>query len=114
MQKRLHRFTAAIIWKEGEQKGKGTGFLVSNDLILTVAHNFFDTAGIRIKKESISIYPGAFGELKDAYTVEKVYIPEEYYAANKKSYKFDYALIKLDKKVEMGDFLTLSYSFNNL
>ena len=46
--------------------------------MLTVAHNLVYRAGIRIKKESIYIYPGAYGELKDACTIEKAYIPEEY------------------------------------
>ena len=77
MRKRLHRFTSAIIWKEGGQIGRGSGFLVSRNLILTVAHNLY--RGIsRVQKESIKIYPGAYGELKNPYTIEKVYIPEEY------------------------------------
>ena len=38
--------------------------------MLTVAHNLVDRAGIRIKKEYIYIYPGAYGELKDPYRIE--------------------------------------------
>jgi hypothetical protein len=98
MQKRLHRFTSAIIWEEAGQIGRGTGFLVSSNLIITVAHNLFNR-GIRVGKEAIKIYVGAYGELKNPCTVQKVYIPEEYLA--KKLPEFDYSLIKLNEKVEM-------------
>jgi len=65
MKKRLHKFVSAIIWKEAGQNGEGTGFLISRNLVLTVAHNFYN-GEIRLKNDSIKIYPGAFGELKDA------------------------------------------------
>jgi len=58
MSKRLHRFTSAIIWKEAGDIGKGTGFLISSNLVLTVAHNLFH-GGIEVRKEAIKIYPGS-------------------------------------------------------
>ena len=77
MSKRLHRFTAAIIWKETGKIGRGTGLLVSANLILTVAHNLY-YGPVRVQNNSIKIYPGAFVDLKNLCTIEKVYIPEEY------------------------------------
>ena len=68
MSKRPHSCIAAIIWKEWGTTGMGTGFMISKNLVLTAAHNFY-LSKTRVSDKSIKIYPGACGELKKCYEV---------------------------------------------
>ena len=42
MQERLHKFQTAIIWRDEYKVGRGSGLLISQNLVLTCAHNFYD------------------------------------------------------------------------
>ena len=77
MDKRLHKFTCAIVIKQGGRTAVGSGMLISKNLVLTCAHNFFLQSN-RVDDASMKIYPGAYGELKSPKTVDKVYIAEAY------------------------------------
>jgi hypothetical protein len=57
---------------------KGTGTLISADVVLTVAHNICKVvAGSAIKKTftEIEFYRGQHGNLREFYEVEATYFP---------------------------------------
>lgn len=85
-----------------------SGILISRNLVLTSAHNFFKDLKA-MDKEDFSIYPGHAGSLKKAYKIEQFYVEDQYIKKlGKKALKSDYALIKLTENVEMGnDFIPL-------
>lgn len=41
MNERLHKNVVAIIWRYKFRIGRGSGLLISQNLVLTSAHNFF-------------------------------------------------------------------------
>ena len=41
MQNRLHRHIVAIVWRMQGTVGRGTGLIISKDLVLTSAHNLY-------------------------------------------------------------------------
>jgi hypothetical protein len=45
MKDRLHKFQVSIVWRQdvskGSAVGRGSGLLISRDLVLTCAHNFY-------------------------------------------------------------------------
>ena len=57
----------------------GSGCIISKNLLLSSAHNFFRGNKI-VKKGSIKIYPGAYGVLKNNCTVSNFYIPKQFEA----------------------------------
>ena len=65
MGERLHKFQVAINCPIPIGKGddmKGSGILISKDLVLTCAHNFY-YKGLLVAKEKVKIYVAPFGEL---------------------------------------------------
>ena len=66
MSNQLHKHIVAITFiniKHPNQLKKGSGFLVSSNLVLTAAQNFYD-AKERVFSEQVKIYPGQCGPLK--------------------------------------------------
>ena len=63
MDKRLHKFTCAIVIKQGGRTAVGSGMLISKNLVLTCAHNFFLQSN-RVDDASMKIYPGRMENLK--------------------------------------------------
>ncbi len=77
---KFHNYIGALLSYNSLSKGKevkGTAVLIAPNLILTVAHNFYDklndTQNIEIK-----FYLGVNGKLSKYYEVESFYYPEEY------------------------------------
>ena len=115
MAKDLHKNNVAILWRDTKnQIGRGSGILISKNLVLTCAHNLY-WLGQRVNNNLFSIYPGLDGKLERAYKIEACYIPEEYPKAPKnKNIEYDYALIKLTEMVPSNNFLPLSGVFTNI
>lgn len=90
---------------------KGTGFLLSSNLVLTVAHNVCSREGVEIN--DILFYPGVSGDhtLKDSYRVIDKRLPPEYKKEGKKLIDCDYALLKLDRHVEGKEFIELGVNY---
>ena len=81
--KDLHKNNVAILWRDTKnQIGRGSGILISKNLVLTCAHNLY-WLGQRVNNNLFSIYPGLDGKLERAYKIEACYIPEEYPKAPK-------------------------------
>ena len=64
----LHKWQVAIVWKldnlQGNKVGRGSGLLISRDLVLTAAHNFYYECLGKMHKvdmEKINLYPGQYG-----------------------------------------------------
>ena len=68
MSQPLHRHTGAITFRSRNFKelGKGSGCLISPNLVLTVAHNVCHRA-LREVYYEIKFYPGQYGELQRYY-----------------------------------------------
>ncbi len=60
----LHKWQVAIVWKldqyQGNKVGRGSGLLISSDLVLTAAHNFYYNMQ-RVDNQRVNLYPGQFG-----------------------------------------------------
>ena len=60
----LYKFQVAIVWRldksQGNVVGRGSGLLISRDLVLTSAHNLYYQMQ-EVKWEYISLYPGQCG-----------------------------------------------------
>lgn len=75
MVQNLHKNIVAIIWRNRYNRvGRGSGVLISKDLVLTCAHNFYYEEK-RVEDILFSIYPGACGKLERPYKIEKSFIP---------------------------------------
>jgi len=78
MTEKLHKNVVAIIWKQKQahfdQVGRGSGLLISKNLVLTSAHNFYYKKE-RVSDTSFDIYPGQYGSLGRSYKIERVFIP---------------------------------------
>jgi V8-like Glu-specific endopeptidase len=64
MSELLHKWQVAIVWKldqhQGSKVGRGSGLLISSDLVLTAAHNlYYDMQ--RVDNQRVNLYPGQFG-----------------------------------------------------
>ena len=42
MSERIHKHICAIIWRDKFRTGRGSGIMISRDLVLTAANNFYD------------------------------------------------------------------------
>lgn len=59
----LHRSIGALIFLTGHhQRGVGSGILISQDTVLTVAHNIYNRY-IKQKNKQFRFYLGAHGEI---------------------------------------------------
>ena len=80
MDQAIHKNIVAIVWIEPKYQsvGRGSGLLISRNLVLTCSHNFFTKSLERVSKDFISIYPGLSGKLVSPYKVESIYIPRNF------------------------------------
>lgn len=87
----MHRCIGVLLGKDPvtKQYMKGTGFLISKNLVLTSAHNL--AGGVKCK-----FYPGAFGELINPLEITEVRYPNEFVSS---SVRLDYALLRLAEDV---------------
>ena len=98
METPLHRYIGAITFRSRfnqKQLGKGTGTLISPNLVLTVAHNIYNRNTGEIYKD-FKFYPQQFGKLDDPYEVEDFFLPGKFCLDPDVS--SDYALLKLKKR----------------
>ena len=83
--------------------------LISPNLVLTCAHVIMNNEYFA-PYPTIYFYPGQYGEFKNCYEIEDFKIPEEY-TEKKTGYKsYDYALLKLKKRIEDTEFIQLCSS----
>ncbi len=71
----LHKHIVAIVWRDKFRYGHGSGLLISQNLILTSAHNLFYMKS-RVPNQNFKIYIGQCGEMKVYYSIEQVFIPK--------------------------------------
>ena len=96
--------------------GKGTGFLIASDLILTLAHNLYDkkTGDCYINNGEVHIYPGVSGPLSKPFKVLDYRFPEAFMTCSEKEKrKYDYALLKIDGKIERSKYFSLGVNFTS-
>jgi V8-like Glu-specific endopeptidase len=100
----------------GEYSNKlvvGTGFLIGSDLVLTVAHNLSSKGG-KVEYQNLVFYPGVSGSLlpENAYKVASHRCPQQYAAAPEgKDLEYDYALLKLDRRVHREKYIELGVNY---
>lgn len=99
-----HNLIGALTFKTNRgQPGKGTGTLLSQNLVLTAAHNVIERGEIF---SNFKFYPGQDGLLEKCYEVVDLFFPEEY--TSKPNVTNDYALLKLSERVKtIKDFVPL-------
>ena len=96
--------------------GKGTGFLIASDLILTVANNVYDRKAddCNFKNGEVHIYPGVSGPLSKPFKVLDYRFPEAFKTCSEKEKrKYDYALLKIDGKIERSKYFSLGVNFTS-
>ena len=92
-----------------DQLGKGTGILISCNLVLTAAHNIYSHQN-KILHQDFKFYPGQCGALAKYYEVEDLFFPGKF-IWNQAAIN-DYAILKLKEKVETDDFIEMSGSMD--
>ena len=110
MEKLPHKHIGAVVCRGPcNTLQTGTGLLISPDLVLTCAHVIINNE-YNAPYPRIYFYPGQYGEFKNCYEIEDFKIPEEY-TDKKPGYKsYDYALLKLSKRIEDNEFIQLCSS----
>ena len=106
----IHKNNVALLWRSNHKVGRGSGLLISRNLVLTCAHNFYHN-GQRVADGLFSVYPGLCGRVGEGYKIEACFIPEIY--PKTRTVEFDYALVKLTKMVPADSFLPLSADFQD-
>ena len=96
MTKVPHKHVVAIIWRNHENEvGRGSGVLVSGNVVITCAHNLYHRT-VPVHESWLEIYVAPWGELGKFYKVEKYYVNNRFGECSKEnSILYEYALIKL-------------------
>ena len=69
MNHKMHKNVVLILWRRYKTiLGRGSGLLISPNLVLTSAHNFFYEY-VRIEDKTFEIYPGICGPLANPYRI---------------------------------------------
>ena len=108
-----HRCVGVIYAWRGEELFIGTGLLLADNLVLTVAHNLYSRRD-RSFLSNLVFYPGVSGDHapKDGRKVVDWRLPQEYISTEGQDpIKHDYALLKLEGRVEGGEFLELEANY---
>ncbi|MCD7800781.1 MAG: serine protease [Ruminococcus sp.] len=82
----------------------GTGFLIANDLVLTAAHCLMsgDTGELRVDLSTVGFSAGVYegAALSSAKSIaDGVFIPSKFFENGESNYKYDYAVVKLNKEI---------------
>jgi V8-like Glu-specific endopeptidase len=92
---------------------RGTGFLIASDLVLTVAHNVYSRED-RTRSVNMVFCPGVSGEITpdNTYKVINMRFPDGYRTCpGKETINYDYALLKLDRKVVRQQYIELGLNY---
>lgn len=76
----LHKNIGALLCKCRSVPGqivRGSGLLISPDLVLSVAHNIYN-GSLREKYYDFCFYPGQSGALEYGIPVESYFLPSEF------------------------------------
>ena len=98
--------------KQKRDLRKGTGILISPNLVLTANFNILNTQTCDLF-ENIKFYLGNDNSEKRAYDIEDVYVPDRTFINRKKTI-FAYGLLKLKEKVNATDFIPLNADSKNI
>ena len=114
MKKLPHKHIGSITFTSTKTHalGKGTGILISANLVLTCAHNIYDKINSQLFRDH-KFYPGLNGILEDGYEIEDIFIPMKYHTMYSPPL-YDYALLKLRKRIESDEFLELDGNYEEL
>ena len=63
MDEPIHKNVAALLWKDNNKIGRGSGIFISNNLLLTCAHNFYNQFSQLVKTKLVETYPNQNGKL---------------------------------------------------
>ena len=79
MSKSIHKTIGPLIFrnKANSLVGKGTGILISPNLVLTGAQNIWNRKA-NSENDEFAFYPGQYGELKDKKRVERIFYPGKF------------------------------------
>ena len=97
MTEQLHRYIGPLISENKKLPGRtirGSGVLISPNLVLTAAHNVW-CQNFGNKNINLKFYPGQRGFLQNPCECEIIYYPTKY--ESRQEAQFDYALLKLIK-----------------
>ena len=72
-----YRCIGQIVGKFGNLQYKGTGCLISPNIVLTCAHNIYKRK-LKQKVNDMKFKPGFNGKVGKFFNVKKAYYPEEY------------------------------------
>jgi V8-like Glu-specific endopeptidase len=105
----LHLCIVAITFlTHHKQLGVGSGILISSNLVLTVAHNFYDK-NYNSENEHFKIYCEVKGEVENFYEVESFRYLESFKTCSKSSrMEHDFALVKLKTSLPFKEYMPLS------
>lgn len=105
----LHRSVGAITFLNKYKKfATGSGVLISRNIILTAAHNFYDKQRLS-ENTDFKFYLGADGKAEEYHEVQAWRYPEEFKTC-KPSVKLphDFAIMKLKKPIRFDKYLPIS------
>ena len=113
MQLPVHKFIGALVMTntKTDRTVYGTGVLISPNIVLTAAHNIFDTEA-RENFHDVKFYLGQMGILDNFFQVESHFFPPEH-RLNPKA-ENDWALLKLKKNSTEKIFLPLRSDIRKL
>lgn len=109
MNELIHQNTGLILFRVnsllgGRGKGRGTGLLISPNLVLTAAHIIYNQKN-KEEHQDFVFYPGQSGPIGEGYRVESYFFPSTY--KTDQSPTNDYALLKLSRRVNREEFIPL-------